>query len=421
MQAKRRGFFYGWVIVAVAFIGAGFSSGIHIWGLSVFVLPMTDDLGWSRTAFFAALTIRSLLGGFLAPFIGPLLDTRHGPRLLGFVGAIVLGVSLIGVKFVNEPWQFWMLFGFMGALAEMGSGFVVSQTLVPKWFVRRRGRALGIATMGTGLGALVFPLSVGALVSALGWRDAWLVLGLASMAVMAPLALLLGTRPEDVGLLPDGDAAPTEAGQSAPAGSLEGSITRRQAMATPTFWLLLGSSSLIIVGITGFQSNWLPYLSETGFSTVQASAAIAVYGALSGLSRPLWGLLGERVPVRYLMTVVTTLTGASILMLLNVHTMPLLMAYMTIAGLIMGGYIILQSLLTANYFGRAYLGGVLGAMRPVLTISGAVSPLLAGVLYDLQGDYTLAFLVAMAAWFIAGLVVLMARPPKLPAQRPVEP
>ena len=408
---KRGGFFYGWVIVAVAFIGGGFSSGVHIWGLSVFVLPMTGELGWSRTAFFTALTLRSLLGGFLAPVVGPWLDTRRGPRLLVLGGAIVLGASLASIRWVHEPWQFWLLFGMLGAVSDMGSGFVVSQTLVPKWFVRRRGRALGVATMGTGLGALVFPVSVSALVSAIGWRDAWTILGIAAVVVLVPLALLLRTRPEDVGMLPDGDTKPPATGEIEAAHREERSLTRRQALRTPAFWLLLSGSAFIGIGIVGFQSNWLPYLKESGFSSVQASVSIAIYGGLSGLSRPLWGLLSERIPPRYLMVVVTTLTAASILMLLNVRTVPMLASYMTIAGLVMGGYIILQSLIVANYFGRAHLGGVTSAMRPLLTVSMAASPLLAGVLYDARGNYTLVFLMAMAAWFVAGLIVLMAKPP----------
>ena len=398
--------------MAVAFVSAGFASGISLWSLSVFVLPMTDDLEWSRTSFFAALTIRSLLTGILAPIVGPWLDTRRGPRLLVFGGAILLGASLVGTKFVDEAWQFWLLFGILGGFAQAGSGFVVIQSIVPKWFVRKRGRALGIATMGTGLGALLFPVSVSVLVNSIGWRDAWLVLGIASVAVLAPLSLLVRTRPEDVGLLPDGETAPQTAAESATGPSMEQSLTRHQAVRTSTFWLLVGSFSLAGFGIVGFQSNWVPYLLESGFSSVQAASTIAIYGALSGLSRPLWGLMGERVPARYLMATVTTLTAASILMFLGVRTIPMLVSFMTIAGLVMGGYIIVQSLITSNYFGRAHLGSIGGAMHPFLTMSFALSPLLVGVLYDLQGRYTLAFLLAMAAWLGAGAIVLMARPPR---------
>ena len=411
MRAEKTHLFYGWVIVAVAFVSAGFTSGIGIWSLSVFVIPMTEDLGWSRTAFFTSLTIRALLTGVLSPIVGPWLDTRHGPRLLAFGSAIALGASLVGVKFVDEAWQFWLIFGVIGAFSQAGSGMVVTHSIVPKWFIRKRGRALGIATMGTGLGALLFPISVSALVNTVGWRDAWLVLGLACVALLAPLSLLVRTRPEDMGLLPDGEPATQAAAKPNTSPSVEQSLTRHQAIRTSTFWLLVASFSLVGFGIVGFQTNWVPYLLESGFSSAQAASSIAIYGALSGLSRPLWGYMGERVPARYLMATVTTLTAASILMFLGVRTIPLLVSFMTIAGLVMGGYIIVQSLITANYFGRAYLGSVGSAMRPFFTLSFALSPLLVGALYDLQGNYTLAFLVAMAAWLVAGAIVLMARPP----------
>jgi sugar phosphate permease len=412
VERQRPRFYYGWVIVGATFIAAGFASGISIWSISIFVAPMTDELGWSRTSFFAALTIRSVIAGLLAPIMGPWLDTKHGPRLMALGGAIALGASLASLSLVTAVWQFWLLYGVLGAVTQMGSGFVIAQTVVPKWFVRKRGRALGITTIGTGLGSLIFPVSVSALVNAMGWRDAWLVLSGATVLVLAPLALLLRTRPEDMGLLPDGDLEPLAETRAGAQRSAEQEMTRGQAMRTPAFWLLAGSFSFITLGLIGFQSNWFPFLQEAGFTDVQASTSIALYGALSGISRPFWGLAGERVPVRYLLAGIALLTGMGIIWLLNVEAVPMLYAYMGITGLIMGGYVLLQPLITANYFGRRHLGSVSGTMRPIMTASAALSPLMIGVLYDLRGGYTLAFLVSMAAWLTAAGIVLIARPPQ---------
>ena len=412
MRPERRPFFYGWVIVGVAFIASGIGSGTGIWGPSVLLLPMTEELGWSRAEFFSAFLVRELLIGLAAPLVGPLYDRKHWPRVLALVGAALLALSMALIRNVTELWQFVALFGVLGGVAELGGGFFISQALVPKWFVRQRGRALGISTMGVGLGALVFPTAVSGLMEAVGWRDAWMWFGIAVGAISFVLALFLRTRPEDLGLLPDGS---TTVGSRAPGGapfSQERSLTSREALRTPAFWLLLAAFSLVGLGITGFQSNWHPFLVETGFTPGQAAAGIAIYGLMSGIVRPGWGLLGERFPTRHLLGGVSIATAVLIAVFLNVRGMGALLPVMFMAGVIMGGYLILRALLTANYFGREYLGAVNSLFRPIVMGTGAAGPLLFGALYDLQGGYTLAFLAAAAAWGSAGLIVLLAKPPR---------
>ena len=408
-------FYYGWVIVAVAFFGSGIASGVALWGASVFVIPMTAELDWSRATFFSAFTVRGVVIGLVSPVVGPVFDTKHGPRLAAVGGAVLLGVSMAGLRYTESPLHFILLFGVLGGISDLGSGFTVSQIIVPKWFVRQRGRALGIAIAGVGLGATVFPGSVSALVDAVGWRDAWVWLGAAAGGASMLLGLLVRTRPEDMGLLPDGASLPVggavSVGMMVGAAIDEPSLSRGEALRTPAFWMLIASFALVSFGIMGFQSNWVPFLLEHDFSAAEASAAILFYGVLSGLSRPLWGLAGERVPARFLMAGSTMVTGVSILFFLKIGSLPLLIAYMAVAGVAMGGFLILQTLLTAAYFGRAHLGGVTAIMRPAAMVSSALSPLVIGALYDLNESYALAFLLAAAAWFIAGIVVLLAKPP----------
>ncbi len=411
MRPERWPFFYGWVIVGAAFVASGIGSGTAIWGPSVLLLPMTEELGWSRTEFFSAFLVRELLIGLAAPLVGPLYDSKHGPRVLAVAGAVLLGLSIALIRNVTELWQFIALFGVMGGVAELGGGFFISQALVPKWFVRKRGRALGISIMGVGLGALVFPTTVSALIEMVGWREAWLWFGIAVGGIAFVLALFLRTRPEDMGLLPDGGTARAGRASDGTAFVDEPSLTRREALRTPAFWLLMAAFSLVGLGITGFQSNWHPFLVETGFTPGQAAAGIAVYGLMSGIVRPGWGLLGERFPARYLLGGVSIATAVLIAVFLNVRGMEVLLPVMFMAGVIMGGYLILRALLTANYFGRAYLGAVNSLFRPIVMGTGAAGPLLFGALYDLQGGYTLAFIAAALAWGAAGVIVLLAKSP----------
>jgi sugar phosphate permease len=417
IRPVRWPFYYGWVIVAIAFLGAGISSGVALWGASVFVLPMTEEFGWSRAAFFSAFTVRAAISGIMAPVVGPMFDTRHGARIMAIVSALILTGSMALLRYTDSLWEFILLFGGAGALADLGSGFMLSSAIVPKWFVAKRGRALGIATAGVGLGAAVFPGSISALVEGVGWRDAWLYLGLVTGAVSLVLAMFIRTRPEDVGLLPDG-APPQLNEQAAEVGlpepdvaAEEVSLTRTQALRTRSFWMLLATFAFAGFGIMGFQSNWLPFLLEQDFTSRQASVGILFYGVLSGASRPVWGFLGERIQPRYLLGGSMIVTAFSVAVFLNIGSLGLLIGYMIVAGVSMGGFLILQSLLTANYFGRAHLGAVTTMMRPAAMVTGALSPLLIGALYDLRGGYTVALSVAGAAWFLAGLFALAARAP----------
>ena len=196
------------------------------------------------------------------------------------VGAIILGVSLMSLKYVESLWQFYLFFGVVGAAGSLGAGGMLTQTILPKWFIRRRGIALGIASTGGAMGPLFFPISIIALISLVGWRDAWFMLGAISLVVLIPLSLLVRTNPEDIGLLPDGDkespdpvpadpvpavvagARPSRANER-PSRANEVSLTGRQALKTA---LLLAHHPGIRPGRTG--ATGIP--SPTGSPTWRA-------------------------------------------------------------------------------------------------------------------------------------------------------
>ena len=127
-------------MVTVAGVGGVFTLGTGLWSIGIFVTPMQDELGWSRTAIFGALTVRALVAGALAPFIGPLFDTKKGPKVMSIVTAILLGISLMAIRWVQEVWQFYLFFGVLGAVANVAGGTVLVESVVPKWFIRKRGR-----------------------------------------------------------------------------------------------------------------------------------------------------------------------------------------------------------------------------------------------------------------------------------------
>ena len=414
MTSVRR-MYYGWVLVGVAFITGGFNTGVGTWALTVFAKPMTDELGWSRTTFFAALTIYTALPGLLSPLVGPFRDTARGPRFLMLGGSIILGFSLMSLRWVDSLWQYYLFFGVLGSIGSMGLGETMTQVILPKWFVRKRGKALGIAVMGGGMGPLLAPITLYGLVSAIGWRDTWLVMGTAVLVVLVPLSFLVRTRPEDMGLLPDGDQEPAEKPletRTKPRIPDENSLTRGEALRSPAFWFIVLAFGLGGLGQRGFQVNWLPYLQDVGFSTGVGALAITVYGIFSVSVRPFWGVLGDRVPVRSLIVAQSFLTASSVLLLIYVTGLPMLLAFMILFGVTMGGSFILRPLLIANYFGRDHLGAISGMMRPFQSFTGAIGPIFVAAIYDLHGSYYWSFVLVMIGFATTGAVILLAMPPK---------
>lgn len=418
MRLRRPRVFYGWLLVGVMFLAGAYSGGIGIWGFGLFARPMEDELGWSRSAFFAALSIRSLVAGALAPFVGPWLDTRHGPRTIMLAGAVLNGVSLGGLLWVHALWQFYLFFGVVGGLAVLGSGQTTAEVVLPKWFVRHRGRALGISGVGTPLAGIFMPAIILGLIGSIGWREAWLVLGMGGTAILFPLALLVRTTPEEMGLEPDGvRGGRSRAGGRARPQVQERSLTRHEAVRTRSFWVILVALALVGLVISGFQPNWLPYFQEVGFSAAAGATAIAVYGICAASARLIWGYLAERFDVRRLLVIETALAGLVVLLLINIRNTPMLYAYAVLQGLTLGGQFILQPVMVANFIGRAHLGAVRGIMRPFLTVAGASGPLVIALLHDAGGSYRWPFLFVMGCLLLAGAVYAMVGPPRAPAAR----
>lgn len=420
--------FYGWYMVGVALVSGAFQTGVGIWGVSVFVIPMEEDLGWSRAAFFLALTIRTATTGLLSPVVGPWLDTRNGPRRLMFFGAVVLACSLMALRWVDNIWQFYLLFGVLGAMGAVGAGGIITQTILPKWFILRRGRAMGIASMGGAMGPLFFPITIFGLISVVGWRDAWFALGVIALVLLLPLSFLLRTRPEDIGARPDGDLgdaadapSPLEGERPRPARAGEVSLTGRQALRSPAFWLIILAFGLGGLGLQGFQANWIPYLEGEGFATAMATVAITVYGIFSVSARMLWGLLADRYQVRSLIVVQSLLTAASVLLLIYVVGPAMLFIFVVIFGLTMGGSFLLRPLIVANYFGREHIGAITGYMRPFQGLTAAVGPPFVVLAYDALGSYFWSFVVVMIGYASTAAVITFARPPREHIERQAAP
>lgn len=414
----RLPFFYGYVIVAVVFLQA-FVSSAPLWSTGVLSVPMRDELGWSRATIFAGITMRTFGSAVTGLVVGRFVDLSGGARWLALASGGFAALGLCLVALVQEPWQFLLIFGVFGGLLGAGPMSLLQGAVVPKWFIRKRGRAVATSTMGTGLAAFILPVSVDALANGFDWRSAWIVLGIGTAVLSILPALLIKTQPEDIGLLPDGDTELRE--ENLAAGTLrvtrsgDFSYTAKEAWRTPTLWLLIAVVVFGSFSPTAFPTNLVNVYVDRGFSASTAAMAFSGYGLASFLGRFLWGGLADRLHIRQTLLVISSYSGFAVAMILLLPGDSALLGG-ALAGLGLGGWVGLNQVVWADYFGRAHLGAISGITRPFITLSSATGPFLIAALADLSGTYTVSMLTMAVSWWLCALVLLFVKP-ALPPDR----
>ena len=343
-------------------------------------------------------------------------------RLLpSFVGAIISIIGFILLSYTQDFWQFAAVrVGILAFGHALACYFVVNVT-ISRWFVRQRGRALAIAHLGEGLSKVTISLVVASLIVVIGWRQVWTLFGgLVLFLVLIPAALWMRRSPEDMGLYPDGAAGPYEIGKqesatqrSAAPETSDITWSRREALRTSTFWLIVSIFSIVDVGITGLNLHVVAYVSDKDYSTVLAASVMTVIAATQLGSALLWGFVSERVSARKAVSVMFIIQAAGLIIAMQANDLSLLYVGFFLYGAGLGGAQVLQEIMWANYFGRISLGTVRGMSLPVILISASLGPPFFGYLYDYTGSYDLSLTLFIAVQILcAGLTLLIRRPVK---------
>ena len=414
--------FFGWYIVAAGLVtnlvmGAGLVGYIP----GVFLEPMTQELGWTRTEFIAAFIGGQVVMAFSGLVVGGLID-RHGGRPLVLAGAAATVVTLLLTAEVRELWQWWLLRGLLqSAGIAVGGSLVVSVTL-SKWFVVRRGRAIAIAAMGLSLAGVVVPNALTPVVDELGWRWGWRVLALATAVLVMPAALAMRRQPEDHGLLPDGrlPGARDGEGEMVARRDLERSLTRSQALRTSAFWLLVVAFGLVGLNVLSLATQGLPFLTDVGFPRGTAALMLSLLALPGLLTRPLWGLAAERMSVRLLATGAFAAVAVGMLAVVataRAGSTPLVAASFLTVGIGMAGFAPLHEVLWATLFGRRYLGAVRGVVMPFSVVFGAAGPLALALYHDISGSYDGILVVMGVLGLLAVLLMQFVRDPAAARRR----
>lgn len=406
-QALQRRAFYGWTILAVAGLGIFASGPGQSHTFSVFVGPIADDLGLSRSAIAGAYGFATLIAALLLPRMGRLTD-RHGARRMSTLTALALGLAC-------------MLFGASTGIVTLALGFALLRffgqgslmmncaNLVAQWFSRRRGFAMGLMALGFSTSMAIHPPLGQYLIDAFGWRVAWVVLGLITWAILLPpVLLLIYDRPEDKGLIVDGD--PTPPGTAPPA-ALDG-LTLREALATPTFYLLAAGWFGISMLVTTLHFHQVSILTGQGISAEIAARVFPVSALVMVACMPVVGKLLDRFPTRYVFAAALAVMTAALNGVTLVSGLSSALVYAALFGLNNAFSMTLFGYLIPRYFGRRHLGSLQGAGQMMAVVGASLGPLPVGLAFDLFGSPTFTLrLLSLYPLLCAVLVVSFLRTP----------
>ena len=411
--AQRVPFYYGWIIVVGAFLGTFIGGGLQSFTFSVFLQPMSEDLGWSRTVLTGALTFRLITAASLAPIFGPMVD-KYGPRFLMVGAAIVGGVAAVLLSRVTEVWHFYAIFAFIGMSGGAGLGGVVTGATVVKWFVRRRGRAMAFTTMGGAAPGLILAPVIAFIVFNYSWQAGWLVMGVLFATILLPVSFFMARQPEDLGLLPDGAKSEAEVDAAyRRRGGLESAYSWRlkEVMRTSAFWLLIVGFVLGSLSISSVILHEISYVLDQGYSEFIATAVLTTHAGFALSIRPIWGLVLERVPVRFVVAAVYLGSSTALIILLTANTTAQFFLFAAVYGMSIAGHAVSQAIIFANYFGRDYAGTIRGVVTPITAGAGAIGPLLVSIGFDETGGYQMPFTVMIGLFWVGVVIMLLAKPP----------
>lgn len=417
--AKALPFFFGWVVIAVAFLTVAVGVTART-AFSLMFPPIVDEFGWDRGLAAGAFSFGFLISAAISPVVGRIMD-RRGPRFVIEVGVVLTAAGLLGATMIQTPWQLYATLGMLVGAGANCMSFSVQSQYLPNWFVRRRALAIGVAFSGVGAGAILILPWLQTIILTEGWRSACWALGLMTLIVLLPINLIVAKRPQDLGLLPDGA---TEAGVAAarraaavvdPAWTaVEWTVAR--AVRTARFWWLAVGFFSAGYAWYAVQVHQTKYLVEIGFSPMQAAWSLGFVAMVAIPGQILLGALSDRIGREIVWTIACmgfVICYAALLALAAAPSQPLLYLMVLSQGLLGYAFTSLMGAVVAEIFEGPHFGSIFSLIKVSLLAGGAAGPYVTGVLHDIEGTYTVAFAVALGFSALGAVAVWFAAPGKV--------
>ena len=418
MIQKLSHFYYGWVVVAVSFLTLFFALGIR-YSFSVYYIAILAEYGWGRAETAGAFSLAMIIHALFAPITGTFVD-RLGPRKLFPLGATFLFFGLLAAGQISTKWHLYIFFGVVVAIGINTLSYAPHMSIIPRWFIKKRGLASGVVASGIGLGALVMVPFNELLIDTMGWRSAFLVLAGIILCILIPMTALFHRQsPNEIGQTPDCRAP--EIGTSA-ARQEERDIrcpdgrtfwTVGATLREKAFWCIV-----LAVMCDGFIINMLlvhqaVYIVDVGFSKRLAASLVGLVGLFGSVGGLLCGFLSDHVGRKagYTLGSLFSLIGIVFLMLTkNAVSVWMLFVFVIFFGLGNGGKMPMIATLTGDLFPGNALGRLMAIHAIGFGLGGAAGAYAGGYFHDLLGTYFVPFLLLIATIIIAALAIWMAAP-----------
>jgi MFS family permease len=414
-------FFYGWVVVAVTFVTMAIGVNART-AFSLFFPPILSEFGWERGVTAGAFSFGFVVSGAVSPLIGRLMD-RGGPRAVMELGVVLMGGGLLLAPLTTAPWHLYITIGVMVGAGSVCLGYSGQSLFLPNWFIRRRGLAIGIAFAGVGIGSVTLLPWVQHLIEATGWRTACTAMGLMVLIVLAPINLLLHKRPEDIGLLPDGEAAP-HATSARPVSNILDQAwaatdwTLPRALRTARFWwIALGYFCALYIWYA-VQVHQTKYLLDIGFSPNVGVWALGVVSLLGIPGQIALGHLSDRIGREAIWAISSAgfaICFAALIALRYEPSLALVYLMVFAQGALGYGLTSIMGAVVLEIFQGPHYGSIFGCVMLVALAGGATGPWVTGTLYDLTGGYTIAFAIAIGVSLLSGFAIWQASPGRVRA------
>ncbi|MFC1871521.1 MFS transporter [Chloroflexota bacterium] len=403
-QDNTPGEFYSWIILGVSFLIMVVYGGVQF-SFGVFFKPLISEFGWTRSATSGIYSLYMIMRGVFALVLGSLSD-RYGARLSLTIGSIAMGLGLLLTSRATAIWQLYLLYSVLVGVGA-GAFSTTLPTAISRWFVRRRGLALGIWSSGLGIGTLIFsPLSQ-FLISAYDWRSSYIILAIIAGTITIPGALMIRDRANDT--RPSRDSQKTDqGGKATPWDYAETQIPFRQVIRISSFWML------ITVAVIGMFITFAPilhlvaYATDQGISAVTAANILAIVGVFSFIGRIVIGTASDRIEARKLIAIMYFLQGAVLLLLaLQLRDVATLYMLGAVFGFCWGGTVPLVTSLTAQYFGVYSMGATYGTLQLSGLTGSALASVMAGYIHDTTGTYVIAFAIFGVLGILGSILTLL--------------
>jgi len=403
---------YGWWIsIAVAVVMFA-TVGVGFYGLAVFLRPLQDENGWSNAAVSGATGLYFSVSGLTGFAVGPLID-RKGPVRFMVGGVLLVGVSGILLSLVGELWQLYAVY-LLQAVAFGLSGSVAVNSVMSRWFITKRAKAMSISSTGVSLGGVILSPVGTWLVERGGVALAALFMGSLVLIVGLPIVwTVIVWDPAEVGLEPDGGAPDPKVDRANLGDDVQRRVwSRAEASRTRAFWTILIAFVLVLLAQTGFLLHQIAFLTDRLGSANAAALALSTTAFGSIVARFALGQVADRLDKRLMSAALFVVQGSAVLGLLVFDNRIITYALVMIVGFTIGNVYMMQTLLVAEIFGLVSMGTVFGVISLAAQIGSGLGPFAVGWIEDATGNYTLPFVLGASLTLLSGLIILFAQPPK---------